>query len=91
MLHLQCKDDPAVADKRLMLSDLSVKACLTHAGAWSLRSDGYCHVAQAVPDSCAVPCRFAQLIGTRGHAEYRFRITKDDQQHSLITKEPILE
>jgi hypothetical protein len=35
--------------------------------------------------------QFARLIGTREHAEFMWRITKDEQQHSLITQEDILE
>lgn len=31
------------------------------------------------------------MIGTREHAEYMFRITKDDNQHSHIEKEDLLE
>ena len=34
---------------------------------------------------------FARRIGTREHAEYMWRITKDDSQHSTLTKEDILE
>eukprot|EP00879_Flechtneria_rotunda_P018584 GHRR01019500.1.p1 GENE.GHRR01019500.1~~GHRR01019500.1.p1 ORF type:complete len:279 (+),score=89.57 GHRR01019500.1:83-919(+) len=34
---------------------------------------------------------FAHMIGTRQHAEYLWRITKDDQQHSHIAQEEILE
>ena len=34
---------------------------------------------------------FARQIGTRQHAEYLWRITKDEQQHSLIAQEEIVE
>jgi DNA repair protein RAD50 len=34
---------------------------------------------------------FAHQIGTRQHAEYLWRITKDDNQRSHIAREPILE
>ena len=32
------------------------------------------------------PPQFARLIGTREHAEFMWRITKDEQQHSTITQ-----
>ncbi|KAL4437341.1 hypothetical protein ABPG75_004480 [Micractinium tetrahymenae] len=35
--------------------------------------------------------QFARLIGTREHAEFMWRITKDDTQHSTITQEDIME
>ncbi|VFQ79263.1 unnamed protein product [Cuscuta campestris] len=35
--------------------------------------------------------RFAQLIGQRQHAEKYYRITKDDQQHSIIEAQAIFE
>ena len=41
--------------------------------------------------SCARGRRFAQMIGTRVHAEYMWRVTKDAHQHSLISRENILE
>lgn len=34
---------------------------------------------------------FAHLIGTRQHAEYLWRITKDDNQRSHIAQEEILD
>ena len=34
--------------------------------------------------------RFAELIGKREHAEYMYRITKDENQHSHIEKEEML-
>jgi DNA repair protein RAD50 len=34
---------------------------------------------------------FAHLIGTRQHAEWLWRITKDDNQRSHIAQEEILE
>ncbi len=34
---------------------------------------------------------FAQRIGTRAVAEYRWRITKDEAQHSHVAKELIEE
>lgn len=34
---------------------------------------------------------FAHLIGTRQHAEYLWRITKDDNQRSHIAQEEIVE
>lgn len=34
-------------------------------------------------------CSFAQMIGTREHAEYMWRITKDDDQHSHLEKEQL--
>jgi DNA repair protein RAD50 len=34
---------------------------------------------------------FARAIGTREHAEYMWRITKDDSQHSTLHQEEILE
>jgi hypothetical protein len=39
------------------------------------------------------PCapQFARLIGTREHAEYMWRITKDERQHSHIAQEDIME
>lgn len=47
--------------------------------------------------SCAQQCtasqsclrRFASLIGTRESAEHMWRITKDENQHSKVTKEPV--
>lgn len=35
--------------------------------------------------------QFARLIGTREHAEFMWRITKDEAQHSTITQEDIME
>ena len=35
--------------------------------------------------------RFAQMIGTREHAEHLWRITKDSNQHSHIAQEDLLE
>ncbi|KAI7835827.1 hypothetical protein COHA_010280 [Chlorella ohadii] len=35
--------------------------------------------------------QFARLIGTREHAEYMWRITKDEAQRSTITQEDIME
>ncbi|PSC68536.1 DNA repair RAD50 [Micractinium conductrix] len=34
---------------------------------------------------------FARLIGTREHAEFMWRITKDEAQHSTVTQEDIME
>ncbi len=34
--------------------------------------------------------RFAQIIGTREHAESLWRVTKDDNQHSKLSREPIM-
>jgi DNA repair protein RAD50 len=34
---------------------------------------------------------FAAQIGTRQHAEHLWRITKDEQQHSHIAQEEIVE
>ena len=31
------------------------------------------------------------MIGTREHAEYLWRITKDQNQHSHIAQEPLLD
>ena len=36
-------------------------------------------------------CRFAHMIGTREHADHLWRITKDDNQHSHIAQEDLLE
>ena len=36
-------------------------------------------------------CRFAHMIGTREHADHLWRITKDDNQHSHIAQEELLE
>ena len=33
--------------------------------------------------------RFAHLLGQREHAEYYWRVTKDDKQHSYIERETI--
>ena len=30
------------------------------------------------------------MIGTREHAEFMWRMTKDDFQHSRITQEPVM-
>ena len=35
--------------------------------------------------------RFAHMIGTREHTEFMWRITKDQDQHSHIAQEPLLE
>lgn len=36
-------------------------------------------------------CRFAHMIGTREHADHLWRITKDDNQHSHVAQEDLLE
>ena len=41
-------------------------------------------------DAFRIVCRFASMIGTREHAEFMWRMTKDDNQHSKITQEPVM-
>lgn len=44
------------------------------------------------PSFCANAwCRFAHMIGTREHVEFMWRITKDQDQHSHIAQEQVLE
>ena len=40
---------------------------------------------------CHYTMHFAQLLGQREHADYYWRITKDDNQHSHIECENIYE
>lgn len=49
------------------------------------------HNAFAPPQHPPPVLQFARLIGTREHAEHMWRITKDENQRSLVTEEDILE
>ncbi len=40
-------------------------------------------------DATFAACRFASMIGTREHADYMWRITKDENQHTHIAQEDI--
>ena len=78
-------------------------ACLLRRGHWQQLQSGrhsWRATARAPPAPCtlrrtclqlitALLCRFAGLIGSREYAEHMWRITKDENQHTKVTKEPV--